>query len=271
MSSPTSTKMAPPTYVDPKIRRRYVHIYLLQIWISLIPTAWFSYMLFAPDTVLYSLRELMSRFWIMPDLVYYMIIPFGLLFIYTITIVWAAIITKIRLMWLNLLHKPIEGVFHRSKKDKDYVYWNKRNLTRMFLYWLLHTLPFTYLKKYFSYVFFGMKIGKDSVVNHVWLSPEFVTIGNNVKIGQAACIYSFMFEADMLLVAHVEIEDDVLIGPQTVILPGTKIQKGVIIDAGAWSDPFFTYEENGVYHGTPVELIRKKTESDQQSDEKVDN
>ena len=243
--------------------------YIIQIWISCIPAAiliyWFYYAEFVsllPYITLnttFSFRGLLSSWgWDMSGLFFSILIPFVLIVIYIITVIWTAIITKIYIGLLNLRHKPIEGVFYRSKKDKDYVYWNRRNLSRIFLNWLLFSVPFTFLKKQFAYRFFGIPIGKNTDMNHCWVSQEFIEIGDNVKIGQAAGIYSFQFEGDKLLVAKVIIKDDVLIGPQAVIYPGSIINEGVTIDGGCFSDPFTEYEANGVYHGIPAKLISSK-------------
>ena len=270
MSSPTSVKLAPPLYVDPRVRRRSFFGYLIQIWISLIPGSyllyWFfyDYILefshFSTGEMHFSFKNWIEQYWLMPSYVLFLIIPIIILFIYIITVIWTALITKMILIWLKILRRPKEGVFYRSLKDKDYVYWNKRNFAKMFLFWLLHSIPLPFLKKFFTFNFLDVRIGKNSVVNDCWISSEFVKIGKNVTLGQSVCIYSFQFQGDKLLVAKVDISDEVFIGPQVVIFPGTKIQKGVEIDGGSFSHPFTEYEENGVYHGTPVKLIRTKKE-----------
>jgi len=278
MSSPTSVKLAPPAYTDPRIRRKYIIPYIIQIWLSCLPAAfllyWFYYTelevilynLFSSHTSLagsFSFRGLLSSWgWDMHDTVFWILIPIVLLLIYLITVIWTATVTKIYIGLLNLRHKPIEGVFLRSEKDKDYVYWNRRNLSRIFLNWILFSTPFTFLKKTFAYRFFGVPIGKNVHMDHCWVSPEFIEIGDNVKIGQAAGVYSFQFEGDKLLVAKVIIKDDVLIGPQAVVYPGTIINEGVTLDGGCFSDPFTEYEANGVYHGTPAKLINPKKSKD---------
>ncbi|QEE16597.1 hypothetical protein DSAG12_02427 [Promethearchaeum syntrophicum] len=281
MSSPTSVKLAPPAYIDPRIRRKYIIPYIIQIWLSCLPAAfllyWFYYAelevfiqnIFSSHTILadsFSFRGmLLSWGWDMPGWVFSILIPINFLLIYLITVIWSATVTKIYIGLLNLRHKPIEGVFLRSEKDKDYVYWNRRNLSRIFLNWILFSVPFTFLKKAFAYQFFGVPIGKNVAMNHCWVSPEFIEIGNNVKIGQAAGVYSFQFEGDKLLVAKVIIKDDVLIGPQAVIYPGTLVNEGVTLDGGCFSDPFTEYKANSVYHGTPAKLIDSAESKDSNS------
>jgi len=234
------------------------------MWISLIPAAFIGYWFYYPGDEPYLLQSI----WNMELWAIFILTPIIIALMYISTVIWAAIITKIRIGYLNMRRKPREGVFKRDKNDKDYLYWNKRNFARMFLFWLLHSTPFTFMKTYFSYKFFGVKIGENSVINHIWMSPEFVSIGDNVKIGQGSCIYSFMFEHDKLLVAEVGIEDNVLVGPQCVFLPGTKIEKGVTVDAGAFSHPFSTLEEGETYKGTPVKKIGKAKGNGRNKDKK---
>ena len=267
MSSPTSIKLAPPTYVDPRVRRRNLFQYIIQIWISLIPGAfliyWFYYDYisdFSPflgPEMQSSFKQLIELVWIMPTAVLFILTPLIFILIYIITVIWSALITKISLFGLRLLRKPVQGVFYRTLEDKDYVYWNKRNLARIFLFWLLHSVPFTFLKITFSYRFLDVPVGKNSTLNHCWVSPEFVKIGRNVSLGQSAAIYSFQFQGDKLLVAEVNLKDNVIIGPQTILFPGTIANKDVVVDGGSFAHPFTEFEESGVYHGSPVELIRK--------------
>ena len=85
----------------------------------------------------------------------------------------------------------------------------------------------------------GVKIGKK-----VWLSlfvyidgnhPDVVTIGNNVAIGLRTTIFSHFYSGPLRSSNHakpVHIEDDVFIGPHCVILPGVRIGKGAVIQAG---------------------------------------
>jgi len=272
LSSPTSLKLAPPVYVDPRIRRRWLPWYIVEIWLSLIPTAFLLYWFFYPYLVEltgfstgimeFSLKALIDSWGGWPVWTIFLLVPLYLTFVYVFTVVWTWLITRLFLGILKRLHPPKEGVFYRSTQDKDYLYWNRRNMAKIFLFWLLHSVPFTFLKVNFSYRWLDVPVGQNSVVNHAWIAPEFVSIGKNVVIGQAAGIYSFQFQDDKLLVAKIHIGDDVMIGPQTVIFPGVSIPDGVTIDDGGFVHPFTQLEANGNYHGAPAKLIRKDSPSD---------
>jgi acetyltransferase-like isoleucine patch superfamily enzyme len=255
MSAPGSIKLAPTAPVDPRVRRQYTVGYVIQMWISLIPMAFLFYFLFS-----FPPNKCGLIIWLpMPMIVYLMLMPGCFLLIYYVTVVWTAIITKIWIGILNLRCPPKEGVFTRSLEDKDYVYWNRRNLARGFLLWLLYTPPFPWFRTFFTFRFFGVKIGKNAVVHDCWMSWEFVEIGNNVKIGQGSGVYSYVFEANKLVVAKVRIEDDVIVGPRTVVFPGTVIHKNTTVSCQSTVLAFSELDENSIYFGVPVEKIRQKS------------
>lgn len=258
MSAPTSLKLAPPCPVDPRVRRTHTLSYLIQMWISLVPAAFLAYFFFAPASYVYSVQNLIAGWYVIPEWLMIILIPPALIIIYIITVIWTAIVTKIRLSWLILLHKPVEGLFNRDLNDKDYVYWNKRNMARLFLNWLLYTPPLPFMKRMFAYRIFGTKVGKHGVITDCWLSQEFVEIGNNVLIGQGTGVYSFMFDVGKLLVAKTVIEDNVIIGPRSVILPGTRIHSNTIINATSFTIPFQELKPNSIYFGNPAEFVRER-------------
>lgn len=279
MSTPTSLKLWPPLYIDPRVRRRYIWIYVLQIWLSVLPAAWMVFWYFSSYIQKYILYPFSLTYlpWTFQNLVdpvgkvsphvFMICSPLYLVFVYILTVVWTAFLTRGLLMVLNRIHLPRQGVFFRSLTDKDYVFWNLRNLARLFLFWLLWSVPFPLLRPTFGYKFFGIPIGKNSIFTHSWVTAEFIRIGSNVQIGQAAAIYSYQIQDDKILVAEVVIEDNVIIGPQVVLFPGTVVHQNVVIDGGAFADPFFVFEANGVYHGAPVKLIRINPPSDKTLEE----
>jgi acetyltransferase-like isoleucine patch superfamily enzyme len=85
----------------------------------------------------------------------------------------------------------------------------------------------------------GVRIGKN-----VWISqyvyideihPEAVSIGDNVTIGIGTSIITHLYWGEVQAdngVASVTIEPDVFVGPHCVILPGVRIGRGAVIQAG---------------------------------------
>ncbi len=270
MSSPTSMKMMPPMYIEPEIRRRNVWWYILLIWICTLPGFTFYYWFFAPRLFhVLHFENIPILPWgieiffqqynpsvLIPGWMFALFAPVVIIFGYLLTLLWTAGVTKLGIMLLNALHTPKPGVFLRSRTDKDYRYWNYRNLMRLFLYWLVHSVPITWGKIFLSYQLFGIKIGKGVQIQQSWIAPEFVSIGNNVIIGQAAGIYSFQFEGDKLLVAPVEIHDNVKIGPQAVILPGSTIHSDIVLEGLGFCYPFTDLQKTGYYTGQPYKWSR---------------
>jgi len=109
--------------------------------------------------------------------------------------------------------------------------------------WLINTLAFFapggYTLRPFLQRMHGVKMGK-----HVWISqyvhidgihPNAITIGNNVAIGLRSTIFAHFYTGPKRGSEHskrVVIEDDVFVGPHCVIMPGVRIGKGAVIQAG---------------------------------------
>ena len=268
MSEPTSLKLGLSLPVDPRIITKDLLAYILQIWISLIPAAFLLFWIFAPANI-YGMPENLFPWgipysflqWVgpmFPIWLYYILLPLFLIGIYYVAVIFTTFITVLRIKWLNWRHPPKEGLFSRTLEDLDFVYWNKRNLSRRFLAWLLFSTPFSWGRNFFALRVFGIKIGKGVVVDEGWISPEFIELGNNIRLGQGAGIYSYMYEQDKLLVATVRIEDNVIIGPRCTIFPGTKIHTNTIVSASSYTIPFSELEAESIYFGTPAQFVRKK-------------
>jgi hypothetical protein len=79
---------------------------------------------------------------------------------------------------------------------------------------------------------------------NVWISqfvyldplyPDAITIGHNVTIGLRSTIFTHFHRGPARVNGYrcVTIEDDVFIGPQSIILPGVHIGYGAVIKAGS--------------------------------------
>ncbi|MFX1337747.1 MAG: acyltransferase, partial [Promethearchaeota archaeon] len=147
-----------------------------------------------------------------------------------------------------------EGIFKREINDKDYFYWNLRNLIKKWPLFLIASNPFPWCKNRFTLRFFGVKIGKSSVCDNSWISSEFVSIGRNVIIGMASTIISFGIEQDKFILKKIAIEDNTVIGAKCVLLPGTRIRKGAKLSAHSYTDFNQVLEENLIYTGHPAKL-----------------
>jgi acetyltransferase-like isoleucine patch superfamily enzyme len=249
MSSPTSLKMMHPLFIDPRIRRKHLIPYILHIWIAMLPVIYFEYWYVA--------------LWqIIPRWIALLTIPIDFFIMYYLYIFSSLIWMKIRLFFLHLRHKPREGIFPRDIKQKDYKFLSLRNFARFLPSYLMSSTPFPLFRRTLYYLMFGIKMGKNGINWDVWITPEFVEIGENVIIGHSAVILSNLIENDKLLIKKVKIGDGAIIGTKTTIMPGTNIGNNSIIYGGSYTLPFANLDIDSVYSGMPAELINKRDEID---------
>jgi hypothetical protein len=249
MSEPTSLKMSHPLYIHEKIRKRFFVLYLLQIWISLIPPVF--------------LEVGFAKLWnLIPNWVGILLIPLDLLVMYYIFLLTSIVVMIIGLNILKVIHKPREGIFPRTISNRDFKFYSLRNYVRLFPSYLISSTPFPWFRRTLYFLAFGVKIGKYGINWDVWISPEFVDIGRNVIIGHSSVLFSCMLEEDKLIIKTIYIDDDAIIGAKSTLLPGTLVRKKCIIGAGSYTLPFQQLEPDSVYFGNPAKYIKKRNEID---------
>ena len=177
-----------PTPVDERIRKKYLILYLIIILLSFIPCSIFEYWY-----IMYFWRE--GRIWL-----FLLLLPLNILVLIYLFQLSATFISFLFLTIIKLFHEPKEGFFKRDVKDKDYLYWNLRNLIKKWPLYIVASNPFPWLKNRFTLRFFGVKIGKKCICDNSWISSEFISIGKNVIIGMGCTILSFGIEQDLSLI-----------------------------------------------------------------------
>ncbi len=245
MFQPASLKGQSPTPIDVKIRNKYIFLYILIILLSFIPLSLFEYYY-----IVYFWKE--GKY-----ILFFVLLPFNIILAAYILHFSAIVISFLFLKVVNLIHQPKEGMFQRSIHDKDYFYWNLRNLIKKWPLFLIASNPLPWGKNRFTLRFFGVKIGKNSICDNSWISSEFVSIGRNVIIGMASTILSFGIEQDKFVLKKITIENDALIGAKCIILPGTRIKKGAKLSAHSYTDFNQVLDDYLIYTGHPAKL--KKT------------
>ena len=89
-------------------------------------------------------------------------------------------------------------------------------------------------------------------------------IGNHVDIASGVMIYNSEHEINSedfhAIIAPVEIEDYVFIGPRAIILPGVKIGEGAVVAAGAVVTK--DVPEYMVVGGVPAQVIGERKVKD---------
>jgi len=83
-----------------------------------------------------------------------------------------------------------------------------------------------------------------------------VDIGANVVIGYGAIISPHAQVRETFLLKRIVIEDDVLIGANSIVMGGTRIGKGAMIGAGAIVPPDTQIGANEFWGGVPAKKIR---------------
>lgn len=116
------------------------------------------------------------------------------------------------------------------------------------------THPFPWLKNRFTLRFFGVKIGKNCICDNGWISSEFIRIGDNVIIGMGSTILSFGIEQNKFILKKIIIESNVTIGAKCVLLPGSKIEKNVKLNALSYTSPDAHLLKNKIYKGKPAKI-----------------
>ena len=245
MFQPASLKGDSPTPVDERIRNKYLIMYIIIIILSFFPCFLFEYIYI----------DLLWKKGLY--LVFFVLIPFNLVILIYILQLSAILFSGLFLKIINLIFSPKEGVFSRDIRDKDYLYWNLRNIVKKWALYIVASNPFPWLKNRFTLRFFGVKIGKKGICDNSWISSEFVRIGKDVIIGMNSILLSFGIEQDKFILKRIIVEDKALIGAKCVILPGTHVKKGAKLSAHSYTNFNDILEENSIYGGHPAKIKKE--------------
>ncbi|MHA1518646.1 MAG: DapH/DapD/GlmU-related protein [Promethearchaeota archaeon] len=244
---PTGLKVGPST-TNTLAANRYLVLYILLIWLSIFPE-------------FFLLIQIIARFEI--TLVYFfLILPLylfcGYLLLVFSSLFWSWLFLKLVCMF----HRPKEGYFERSMKDKDYRFWSLRAVIKKYPIWIIHNAPFPWLDT-IAFKLFGNQVSFSTPTYDAWIDSEFVDIGHGTTIGQGSVIMTSMITAELLIIKRVKIGNNCLVGAHSVVSPGTQIRDNTIL--GALSSTTFgqELEANWVYMGTPAVKYRPSKFRDQ--------
>ncbi len=188
------------------------------------------------------------------NLIFYIFFPFALFIGIILLILSSGIVAKIFLIFINVLHKPKEGVFLRSKSDKDYCYWSLRAIVRKWPTWLARQLSLP-LFELIILKMLGVKSSFSNSLNEGWTDCEFIELGKNVKIGQGSFIVSNLIIQDKLILKKVKIKDNVIISAHSIVLPGTIIESNTILDVLSATAVNQKLDGNTIYRGYPARKV----------------
>jgi len=196
---------------------------------------------------------------------YWLLLPLNIygnifLFVFTI-IIFSAVIFRL----LNKLSPPKEGVFERGSKDWNYMH--KRFWTAFFPIWLARALPLPWLD-IIAYRFFGTRIGSSVVLYEGYVDPVFVEIGDFTMTSLNICIFSHLIYQDKVLIKKVKIGKACVVGPHTIISPGTVMEDFAVLGVNSYTKINQNLEGNLIHVGTPVSItlpIQSVEESQQKA------
>ena len=77
----------------------------------------------------------------------------------------------------------------------------------------------------------GAKIGKHCSIRAInpVSNPEFMSIGDGVHLGDFSCVITGFHSSSGYVSGKVEVQDNSVIGSQSLILPGSLVQKNVFL------------------------------------------
>ena len=185
------------------------------------------------------------------NLLFYFLFPLLFFIDLVILILGSLIVAKIFLVFANLFHRPKEGVFEISKKDKDYASWSLRAVIRKWPIWLARQLSLPSLEKLVT-KFLGVKVSFSSSIHEAWIDSEFVQIGKNVKLGQGCIIASNLLVKNKLIIKKVVVGDNVIIGAHCVISAGTIIASNAVLHSNTMTTINQHLKANLLYQGAPA-------------------
>ncbi|MBD3254371.1 MAG: hypothetical protein GF383_04720 [Candidatus Lokiarchaeota archaeon] len=166
----------------------------------------------------------------------------------------SVIVAKMVLFFVNLIHKPKEGVFTRSKKDKDYCYWSLRSVIKKWPFWLARQVNIPLLEK-FALKMFGVRVSRSNALHEGWTDAEFIKFGKNIRLGQGSVIMSNILIGEKLIIKKVQVKDNVIIGAHSLVSPGTTIGENTILDATSMTSINQQLKKNSIYRGAPAKKI----------------
>ncbi len=248
MSVPSSLKVGPNTTLI-LAKKRYLIFYIFLIWISLF-TIQFEFWIYW--NWLYGNNLMEPKAFIH----FLLLLPILVFIMYLTAILVSLIFAKILLVIVNLIHKPREGVFLRHPSDKDYRYWSLRSTIKKWPLWLSHKFPFPFMDNICSRMF-GIKTNYSNSLFEGWVDTEFIEFGKNIVVGQGAVVQSTVIVGNLFIIRKTIIEDNAVIGSQSVVMPGTCMKKNSILGGHSMTTVGQEIEENWIYLGAPAKKFKR--------------
>ncbi|CAN0891894.1 Long-chain-fatty-acid--AMP ligase FadD28 [Linum grandiflorum] len=107
----------------------------------------------------------------------------------------------------------------------------------------------------------GAKIGRHCSIRAINAvsDPKLIRIGNGVHLGDFSRIIPGYYSSSGYISKTVEVQDNSVVGSQSIILPGAVIQNNVILGALSVAPTNSTLQRGGIYIGSQAPIMIKNT------------
>lgn len=224
-----------------RVNLKFLAVYVPIFWLSglMVAMFWYEY----------------TRWITLSTVLFLPLVLFCMIYIFIFGVLF---FSKMLLIFINLLHKPREGVFIAEIGDKDYEFWMMRTELKKIALWFLRNSPLPWLDV-IAFRWFGIRMDFSSHLNDAWCDAEFVDFGRNCLVGQGATVMSSMVVGKYLIIKKVIFDNYVLVGGQSTIAPGTIIEHDGFIGALSTTTYNQVLEPKWIYFGIPaIKLKRNK-------------
>ncbi|TXT60999.1 MAG: Acetyltransferase [Promethearchaeota archaeon] len=171
---------------------------------------------------------------------------YGNIFLFFLT---TTLISLLFFKILNKMHPPQEGRF--KKGSRDWKYMHRRFWTAYFPIWLARALPFPWAD-IIVYRLFGVKIGKSVVAYEGYIDPLLIEIGDSTMTSLHICIFSHLLYHDEIYIRKVTVGNQCVIGPHSILSPGTIIEDGAVLGATSFTKPNQLLKGGLIWVGSPA-------------------
>ncbi|MBY0085171.1 acyltransferase [Brevibacillus sp. M2.1A] len=159
---------------------------------------------------------------------------------------------------------PVNGVNPLWHMYRTVSFW--KVMKNFIVIQLSRYTPIVSWKNWMYRTFLRMEVGQHSAVALMVMMdimfPEKIKIGRNCVIGYNTTILAHEYLIDEYRLGEVIIEDAVLVGANTTILPGVTIGKGAIVAAGTVVHK--DVPPGAFVGGNPMQLIRTKASEEEE-------
>ena len=192
-------------------------------------------------------------------------LPIAILTMIYLFILGVLVFSKLLLIFVNLIHRPKEGIFLAEVGQPDYDFWMFRVELKKLALWFLRNSPLPWADA-IALRLFGVQMDFSSHLNDAWCDAEFISMGRNCLIGQGATVMSSMVIGKYLIIKRVILSDYVMVGGHTTIAPGTIMGHDSVVGAVSHTTYRQFIEPNAIYGAVPARFLHENKYAEERRD-----